>query len=93
MISLLKPLLCLVVVLGLAFGSSSAFSGTHCPLMVSEIKTGVTYGIILKDTESRGLTGMVTKVDTTKCMVTIKYAEEKFAIVDGNYIIVILENP
>lgn len=90
---LLKSFSSLLVALSLVLVSSSAFSATHCPLLVSKIKTGTTYGIILKDTESRGLSGMVTKVDTSKCMVTIKYAEEKFAIVDGNYIIVILENP
>lgn len=87
-----KLFLSLLVALGLVIGSNSAFSAT-CPILVSEIKTGINYGIILKDTESRGLSGMITKVDTSKCMVTIKYGEEKFAIVDGNYIIVILENP
>lgn len=87
-----KLLSLLVVALALAFGSSYAFSAT-CPLLVAEIRTGTIYGIILKDTESRGLSGMVAKVDTSKCMVTIKYAEEKVAIVDGHYIIVILENP
>ena len=81
------------VAIGLVIGSSAAFSATHCPVLVSEIKTDTNYGIILKDTESRGLTGLVTKVDTSKCLLTIKYAEGKFAIVDGNYIIVILENP
>ncbi len=90
---LLKSFSALLVVVGLVIVSSSAFSATHCPFLVSKIKTGTTYGIILKDTESRGLSGLVTKVDTSKCVVTIKYAEEKFAIVDGNYIIVILENP
>lgn len=83
----------LLVVMGLAaISSSSAFSAT-CPILVSEIKTGTNYGIILKDTESRGLSGMITKVDTSKCLLTLKYSEGKFAVVDGNYIIVILENP
>ena len=91
--SLLKLFSLLTVFLGLSISSNHAFCATHCPLLVSKIKTGTTYGIILKDTESRGLSGMVTEVDTSKCMVTIKYAEGKFAIVDGHYIIVILENP
>ena len=83
----------ILVVIGLVIGASFVFSATHCPLLVSEIKTGTNYGIILRDTESRGLSGLVTKVDISKCLLTIKYAEEKFAVVDGNYIIVILENP
>jgi hypothetical protein len=89
--SLLKSF-SLLVVLDLVIGSGTAFSAT-CPVLVSEIKTGKPYGIILKDTQSRGLSGTVTKVDTSKCLVTVKYAEEKFAIVDGNYILAILENP
>ena len=81
------------IVIGLLIGSSSSFSATHCPVLLSELKTGTNYGIILKDTESRGLTGVVTKVDNSRCLVTITYAEGKIAIVDGFYIIVILENP
>ena len=89
---LLNSFSLLLVVMGLAIAPSSAFSAT-CPILVSEIKTGTNYGIILKDTESRGLSGMITKVDTSKCLLTLQYSEGKFAIVDGNYIIVILENP
>ena len=36
---------------------------------------------------------MVAKVDTSISMVTINYAEGEIAIVDGHYILVILENP
>ena len=89
---LLNSFSLLLVVMGCAIASTSAFSAT-CPILVSEIKTGTNYGIILKETESRGLSGMITKVDTSKCLLTLKYSEGKFAIVDGNYIIVILENP
>ena len=51
--------------------ASSAFSAT-CPILASKIITGTNYGIILKDTESRGLSGMITKVDTNKCLLTSK---------------------
>lgn len=93
MISLLKPLSLLTVILFFTIVHSPAFSATHCPVLVSEIKPGEPYGIILKDTQSRGLSGTVTKVDTNKCLVTVKYAEGKFAIVDGKYVMAILENP
>jgi len=89
---LIKPLIFLSTVLAFAVGANLVFSAP-CPILLSEIKTGATYGIILKDTASRGLTGTISEVDTKRCMVTIHYAAEKFAIVDGNYIIVILENP
>ena len=91
---ILKLIAMTSIVIGLVVGSRSTFSATHCPVLLSELKTGTNYGIILKDTESRGLTGVVTKVDSSKCLVTITYyAEGKIAIVDGNSIRVILENP
>jgi len=90
--SLLKSVALFLVVLGFVISSSSAFSASF-PILVSEIKIGMNYGIVLKDTQSRGLAGMVKKVDTEKCIVTVEYGEKKLAVVVGKYIMAILENP